>query len=169
MKRTFLLLGIAALMCISAIAQQQRRVSRDSSAQPNLREVYSKWLNEDVTYIITPEEKRAFMLLKSDEEREHFIEQFWRARDPNPATSENEYRTEYYGRIAYANQNFGFGNIAGWRTDRGRIYITYGKPDEVQKSSSGEIWIYNNLPNLGSNVKFEFMDKSGRGDFQLRQ
>ena len=169
MRRTFLLLGLAAFMCIPAIAQQPRRASRDSSAQPTLGEVYSKWLNEDVAYIITAEEKRAFTMLKTDNEREQFIEAFWRRRDPKPETDQNEYRAEYYGRIAYANQNFAFGNIAGWRTDRGLIYITYGKPDEVQKSSSGEVWIYDYLPNLGRNVKFEFSDKSGTGDFHLRQ
>ncbi len=170
MKRIFLLFVLASLMCISVVAQQQsRRMSRGTAVQPELREVYSKWLNEDVAYIITPLEKQAFMRLTSDEQRERFIEEFWRRRDPNPASNQNQFRAEYYGRIAHANQNFAFGNMAGWRTDRGRIYITYGMPDEVQKSSSGEVWIYNNRPNPGRSVKFDFVDNSGTGEFRLRQ
>jgi GWxTD domain-containing protein len=170
MKRTLLLLAIASLMCISVAAQQQRRrAPRNSSAQSDLSEVYSKWLGEDVVYIITAQEKQAFLMLKSNAEREQFIEQFWMRRDTNPATTENEYRTEYYSRIAYANENFVFGTTPGWRTDRGRIYIIYGKPDEVKKSSSGETWVYNILPERGSNVRVEFVDQSGTGDFRLRQ
>ncbi len=170
MRKIFLLLGLTVCVCSSVVAQQQsRKVFHHSLVQPGSRVVYEKWLNEDVAYIITAEEKRAFMLLKSDEQRERFIEAFWRHRDPQPATDENEYRAEYYGRFAYANQNFAFGDAAGWKTDRGRIYITYGKPDEVQKSSSGEVWIYNRLPGLGSNIKFEFVNAEGKGDFRLQQ
>ncbi len=169
MKKTFLLFGLAVLMCLSVVAQQSRRVPRNSTAQTELKEVYSKWLTEDVTYIITPLEKLAFMRLTSDKQRERFIEEFWRRRDPNSASSQNQFRAEYYARIAYVNQNFASGSVVGWRTDRGRIYITYGKPDEVQKSSSGEIWTYNRLPNLGRGAKFEFVDNSGTGDFHLRQ
>ena len=169
MKRTLLLLALAAFMFISVAAQQSRRTSINSAKQSDLSETYSRWLGEDVVYIITPEEKRAFLMLKSNEEREQFIEQFWRRRDPNLATSENEYRAEYYSRIAHANENFAFGDTAGWRTDRGRIYIIYGKPDEVQKSSSGEAWIYNILPDRGRNIRIEFVDRSGTGDFRLQQ
>src|SRR5687768_16682659 len=100
------------------------------------KEVYKKWINNDVAYIITKEEKRAFNSLKTDEERENFIEQFWRRRDPNPDTEENEYREEYYERIAYANENFSSG-IPGWKTDRGKIYIAWGKPDGVESHPSG--------------------------------
>jgi len=157
-------------VCSSLVAQQQsRKVVSPFSCSARLQGGYEKWLNEDVAYIITAEEKRAFMLLKSDEQLEQFIEAFWRHRDPQPETDENEYRAEYYGRFAYANQNFAFGDVAGWKTDRGRIYITYGKPDEVQKSSSGEVWRYNHLPGLGSNIKFEFVNAEGKGDFRLQQ
>ncbi len=168
MRRALLLLAIASFMSASVAAQQSRKVTRNSSGQNNLSEVYSRWISEDVVYIITPEEKRAFLGLKSNEEREQFIEQFWQRRDPNPATSENEYQAEYYARIAYANENFAFGETQGWRTDRGRIYITYGRPDKVEKSSSGEVWIYNILPDRGGNVRIKFVD-SGAGDFRLKQ
>lgn len=169
MKRIFLLLGLASLMCISVAAQQPRRTSRNQSSQTALTESYTRWVGEDVAYIITTDEKRAFLMLKTNEERELFIAEFWQRRDPNPSTSDNEYRAEHYSRIAYANQRFTFNDTAGWRTDRGRIYITYGKPDEVQKSSSQEVWIYNVLPGRGRDVKVEFLDKSGTGDFRLRQ
>jgi GWxTD domain-containing protein len=137
-------------------------------AQSGLNVRYSKWLYADVVYIITPEEARAFKMLKTDEQREHFIEQFWRARDTDPATEENEYRREYYGRIAYANKYFPFGDVPGWRSDRGRIFITYGKPDEVEPFPSGERWIYKNIPVLGGNVRFEFVDLNRKGEFRLK-
>jgi GWxTD domain-containing protein len=152
-------------MCVTASAQQQQR--RAQRNYPDRTEAYSRWLSEDVVYIITPQEKQAFLMLKSDEERERFIDQFWSRRDTNPSTSENEYRAEYYSRIAYANEHFAYGDTQGWRTDRGRIYIIYGKPDEVQKSSSGETWVYNFLPERGRNVRMEFVNQAG--DFRLRQ
>jgi GWxTD domain-containing protein len=136
--------------------------------QPGLKGIYAKWLYEDVVYIITPEEARAFKLLKTDSERETFIEQFWRARDTDPATEENEFRREYYGRIAYANEHFSYNDAPGWRTDRGRTFITYGKPDEVEPSPSGESWIYKNLPGSGGGVRFEFLDLDRKGEFRLK-
>ena len=170
MRRTLSLLGLAALMCSSMMAQQpMRRVAVNSFSQPESKPVYQKWLSEDVAYIITPEETRAFTMLKTDDEREQFIESFWRRRDAKPETDENEYRAEHYARIAHANENFGFADVAGWRTDRGRIYITYGKPDQVQKTSSSEVWIYNRLPVAGSGLKFEFVMTPVSRDFRLRQ
>ncbi len=97
---------------------------------------YKKWLNEDVRWIITPEELTAFKALSNDEERDAFIEQFWQRRDPTPDTEENEFKEEHYRRIAYANEHFSAGR-AGWRTDRGRIYIVFGPPDEIESHPSG--------------------------------
>jgi GWxTD domain-containing protein len=169
MRRIFLLLGFAVLLSSSVLAQQPTHKGyRHSSVQSDLKPVYQRWLSEDVAYIITPEEKRAFMMLRSDDEREQFIDVFWQRRDTNPATSENEYRAEHYARIAYANQNFAFGDVAGWRTDRGRIYITRGKPDETRKSASGEVWVYRSAPGLGHNIEVEFVDVNGTGNYQLR-
>jgi GWxTD domain-containing protein len=99
------------------------------SAAP-LSTPYEKWLREDVVYIITEQERAAFVALTSDAERENFIEQFWQRRDPTPGTPENEFREEHYRRIAYANEHFA-GSVAGWKTDRGRTYIVYGPPDEI--------------------------------------
>jgi GWxTD domain-containing protein len=121
-----------------------------------------------VLYIIRPSEKRAFLKLKTDGERNQFIEAFWRRRDPDPNTEENEYRREYEERVAYANREFGFRDVAGWRTDRGRIYILYGKPDEWEKVETGEIWFYRLIPEVGKGVELEFINVSGTGEFKLR-
>ncbi|MDQ3129507.1 MAG: GWxTD domain-containing protein [Acidobacteriota bacterium] len=155
------------------------------NVKPELKEVYKKWINNDVLYIITKDEKKAFNQLKTDEERENFIENFWRRRDPNPDTEENEYREEYYERIAYANEHYASG-IPGWRTDRGRTYIAWGKPDSVESHPSGgsydrpsyegggstttypfEIWFYRHLDNVGDGLEIEFVDPTGTGEYRL--
>lgn len=147
--------------------------------------IYEDWMKKDVYYIITPEEKKAFKALKTDEERENFIENFWRRRDPNPDTEENEYREEYYERIAYANEHFASG-IPGWLTDRGRIYITWGKPDSVEAHPSGgsydrpsyegggsttaypfEVWFYRHLDDVGDGIEIEFVDPTGTGEYRI--
>ena len=100
---------------------------------------YKKWLDEDVRYIISDEEKATFKKLSNDEERDAFIEQFWLRRDPTPDTVENEFKEEHYRRIAYANEHFAAGK-QGWRTDRGEIYIKFGKPDEIESHPSGGLY-----------------------------
>ncbi|HSK71185.1 MAG TPA: GWxTD domain-containing protein, partial [Pyrinomonadaceae bacterium] len=141
--------------------------------------------NKDVAYIITPEEKKAFKELKNDEERENFIENFWRRRDPNPDTEENEFREEFYERIAYANEHFASG-IPGWKTDRGRIYIAWGKPDSIESHPAGgsynrpsyegggqtttypfETWFYRHLEGIGSGIEIEFVDPTGTGEYRI--
>ena len=144
-----------------------------------------KWLDEDVSYIITNEEKTAFKALKTDEEREQFIEQFWLRRDPTPDTIENEFKEDHYSRIAYANERFASGK-PGWKTDRGRIYILYGKPDEIESHPSGgtydrpfeegggttstfpfEIWRYRYIEGIGNEVLLEFVDPSMSGEYRF--
>jgi len=146
---------------------------------------WKKWLNEDVSYIITDEERKAFKGLNTDEEREQFVEQFWLRRDPTPDTIENEYKEEHYRRIAYANEHFASG-IPGWKTDRGRIYIANGPPDEIEDHSSGgtyqrpreegggststypfQKWRYRYIENVGTNVEIEFVDQSMSGEFRM--
>lgn len=155
------------------------------NVKPEVNKVYKDWINKDVKYIITKEEKRAFDQLKTDEERENFIENFWRRRDPNPDTEENEYREEYYERIAYANERFASG-IPGWMTDRGRIYITWGKPDSVESYPTGgfydrptwegggsttaypyEVWFYRHLDGVGDGIEIEFVDPTGTGEYRI--
>jgi len=149
--------------------QQKRKLVSNSSSQGNTKAIYKNWLEKDVAYIISDTEKQAFLQLNTDEEREQFIQSFWQRRDNKPETKENEFRREYYNRIAYANENFVFGEKAGWLSDRGRVYITHGKPDDIQKNASGEVWIYKFLPELGDNAKFEFVDATKNGDFRIRQ
>lgn len=157
--------------------------ARKVKTEPN--NAFVRWVNEDVAPIITPEERRAFEKLATDEEREQFIKIFWGQRDPDPDTEENEYREQYYERIAYANEHFASG-IPGWKTDRGRIYIKFGKPDEIESHPSGgsyqqasyegtgsitayafEKWFYRYLPGVGSGVEIEFVDPSGSGEYRI--
>ncbi len=117
------------------MSEREKR-KREEKLRKELETPYRKWLNEDVLYIITDEERTAFKRLATDEEREQFIEQFWLRRDPTPDSQENEYKEEHYRRIAYANERYASG-IPGWKTDRGRIYITFGPPDEIESHPSG--------------------------------
>src|SRR3989475_4125583 len=165
--------------------QNQDPRERTRNVKPELKRVYKDWLEKDVAYIITDEERKAFRKLETDDERERFIEEFWRRRDPDPDTDENEYREEYYERIAYANEHFASG-IPGWKTDRGRIYIMWGKPDETESHPSGgaynresyegggststypfERWFYRYLPGVGSGVEIEFVDPTGSGEYRI--
>ena len=146
---------------------------------------FKRWLTEDVPYIITPAERKAFLMLTTNEEREAFIKIFWDNRDPDRDTEENEYREEYYQRIAYANENFASG-IPGWKTDRGRIYIAWGKPDSVESHASGgaydrpvyegggstttypfETWFYRHLDGVGDGIEIEFVDRTGTGEYKI--
>lgn len=155
------------MTCGFALAQTQTRKASSSPSQSGLKPVYERWVDEDVAYIVTPEEKQAFLLLKSDAEHERFIEQFWRARDSKADGRGNAYRTEHYRRFAFANQNFGVGDVPGWKTGRGRIYITMGEPDERRKTSTGEVWLYRHAQGFGTNVEIEFTHNSDPGEFRI--
>jgi GWxTD domain-containing protein len=129
---------------------------------------YLKWVNEDVAYIITDEERTAFKKLQTDAEREQFIEQFWTRRDPTPGTVENEFKQEHYRRIAYANEHFSDpGGTPGWKTGRGRVYIVYGPPDELEDHSKEtakppyQLWRYRLIEGIGKNVIIQFTDRNG--------
>jgi GWxTD domain-containing protein len=150
-----------------------------------LNSQYKKWLNEDVVYIITPEERRSFLQLQTNEEREQFIEAFWQRRNPDPDSPENTFKEEHYRRIAYANEHYASG-IPGWKTDRGKIYIMWGPPDEVDSHPTGgnwdrpmdqgggstttypyEDWRYRYLEGNGENVELEFVDPTSTGEYHL--
>jgi GWxTD domain-containing protein len=165
--------------------QGQDPSEKQRNVKVELKKAYKDWLDKDVAYIITDEERKAFKKLETDDERERFIEEFWRRRDPDPDTDENEFREEYYERIAYANEHYASG-IPGWKTDRGRIYITWGKPDEVESHPSGgtynresyegggststypfERWFYRYLPGVGSGIEIEFVDPTGSGEYRI--
>jgi GWxTD domain-containing protein len=169
------------------LTDKQKKANAKALKQ-ELGSSYKKWLNEDVRWIITPEELSAFKQLSNDEERDQFIEQFWLRRDPTPDTVENEYKEEHYRRIAYANEHYAAGK-AGWRTDRGRIYIVFGPPDEIDAHPSGgqynrpveegggetstypfETWRYRYIEGLGDKgqeVMIEFVDTCMCGDYHI--
>jgi GWxTD domain-containing protein len=161
---------------------QKRKLSK---AAKELDTPYKQWLNEDVVYIISPEERQAFLQLETNEEREQFIEQFWLRRSNNPDLPDNDFKEEHYRRIAYANEHYASG-IPGWRTDRGRMYIMWGPADEIESHPTGgtydrpieegggststypwETWRYRYMEGIGENVIWEFVDPSGSGEYHL--
>jgi GWxTD domain-containing protein len=163
----------------------KQREKQKKALKVELSRPYKKWLDEDVIWIISDEERQAFKQLSNDEERDQFIEAFWQRRDPTPDTEENEYKEEHYQRIAYANEHFAAG-IPGWKSDRGRIYIMYGKPDEIDSHPSGgsyerpieegggetstfpfEDWRYRYLDGIGQEVIIEFVDTCMCGEFHM--
>jgi GWxTD domain-containing protein len=182
------LVAASALIASPAVFGQEQQPdpsSKPRNVKPELKKAYKDWLDKDVTYIITDEERKAFKKLATDDERERFIEEFWRRRDPDPDTDENEFKEEYYERIAYANEHFSSG-VPGWKTDRGRIWIMYGKPDERETHPMGgayerpsyegggststypfEIWFYRYLAGVGSGVEIEFVDPTGSGEYRI--
>jgi GWxTD domain-containing protein len=164
---------------------EKERKRREARLKKELETPYRKWLNEDVAYIITDEERAAFKKLQTDEEREQFIEQFWLRRDPTPDSVENEFKEEHYRRIAYANEHYASG-IPGWKTDRGRIYITFGPPDEIESHPSGgtyerppeegggttstfpfEQWRYRYIEDIGNDIIIEFVDPTMSGEYRM--
>ena len=166
------------------LSEKERR-QKEEKLRKELLGPYRKWLNEDVLYIITDEERTAFRRFSTDEEREQFIEQFWLRRDPTPDSQENEFKEEHYRRIAYTNERYASG-IPGWKTDRGRIYITFGPPDENESHPSGgtyerpfeegggttstfpfEKWRYRWIEGIGSDIIIEFVDTTMTGEYRM--
>ena len=164
---------------------EKQKKQQKASLKIELSKTYKKWLNEDVVWIITDEERAAFKQLSNDEERDNFIEAFWQRRDPTPDTEENEYKEEHYRRIAYANEHFAAG-IPGWKSDRGRIYIMYGPADEIDSHPSGgtyerpmeegggetstfpfEDWRYRYLEGIGQEVIIEFVDSCMCNEYRM--
>jgi GWxTD domain-containing protein len=168
------------------MSDREKRKKEDK-LRKELETPFKKWLNEDVTYIITDEERTAWKRFTTDEEREQFVEQFWLRRDPTPDTAENEFKEEHYRRIAYANERFASG-IPGWKSDRGRIYVTFGPPDEREEHPTGgtydrpieegggtttvfpfEKWRYRYLENVGNgtDINIEFVDPTMTGEYHM--
>jgi len=163
----------------------RQKKAAENRLRKELETPYKKWLNEEVIYIITDEERKAFSRLQTDEERQNFIEGFWFRRDPTPDTDENEYREEHYRRIAYANDRFASG-VPGWKTDRGRIYIAFGPPDEREEHPTGgnyerpieegggsttvfpfEKWRYRYIEGMGNDINIEFVDTSMTNEYHM--
>ena len=163
----------------------KEKIQRQKAVKQELKGEYKKWVNEDVRWIITDQELETFKSLGNDEERDQFIEQFWLRRNPNPDSPDNEFREQHYARIAYANEHFAAGK-PGWRTDRGHIWISYGKPDSTDSHPSGgsyerpmeegggntstfpfETWHYRYLEGVGDNIDVEFVDTCMCGDYHM--
>lgn len=187
-RRTAVILILAMLASSFSVFAQDKKRDKDKeqrAREERVKSVYKRWVDEDVRWIITDEERKTFNSLKTDDEREQFIEQFWLRRDPDPDTDSNEYREEYYQRIAYANEHFTSG-IPGWKTDRGRIYIMFGEPHQKESHPSGgsynrpiwegggststypfEIWWYRYIEGVGSDIEIEFVDPTGSGEYRI--
>jgi len=163
----------------------KERFAAQKAVRQELKGAYKTWLNQDVAYIITDQERKAFLNLSNDEEREAFIEQFWQRRNPNPDSPDNEFREEHYRRIAYANEHYAAGK-PGWKTDRGHIYIAFGAPDSIDSHPAGgpytrpvdegggetatfpfEVWHYRYLEGIGENIDIEFVDSCMCGDYHF--
>ncbi len=179
--------GVLGGVLLAVLAVTARAQDEDST------DYFKRWLDHDVVYIITREERDVFGKLSTDDEKTRFIEQFWRDRDPDPSTPGNEYKEEHYRRLAYANEKFSTGK-PGWKTDRGMIYIKFGPPDRRQTNPTGgrvyrtqqellasasdhaeqhmtalpfEVWEYRKIEGIGEEVSFEFVAKEGGVDYSL--
>ena len=166
-------------------ADKKKADNKKSKQSGDLANHYKKWMDEDVAYIISDDEKATFKALANEEERENFVEQFWARRNPDPRSGDNAFKEEHYRRIAYANEKFTSG-IAGWRTDRGRIYIMLGPPDQLESHPTGgsydrpysegggqtvtypfEKWWYRHVDGVGDDIDIEFVDKSMAGEYRM--
>jgi GWxTD domain-containing protein len=176
-----LLCGLISLVLVTSFAATQ---DRDAEAQV-LPSAYRKWLDEDARYLTSDEERAEFRGLKTDQQRDKFIEDFWERRNPNPGSTENKFKEEHYRRITYTNEHFA-ANVPGWKTDRGRTYIRYGAPDEIEQhfSAAGskkasdlfgvgaipydwELWHYRYIEGIGKHVALEFVDTCGCGRYEI--
>ena len=186
MRKISVCLVFLVISVCSAVAQSPSDPSKNPRKVTTERtKVIEDWIKNEGSLVMTPAEMRAIAALKTDEERENFIATVWRRRDPDPDTEENEFREEFYERIAYANANFSSGK-PGWKTDRGRIYIRWGKPDSVEARPSGgsydrpawegggstttypfEIWFYRHLDTVGDGIEVEFVDPTGTGEYRI--
>jgi GWxTD domain-containing protein len=158
-RSSFLARGIVAVLATFAIAEPKVQLAPE----------YQRWLNEDVRWIMTSQERQEFMSLPTDQARDRFVIQFWERRSPNPGSKENAFKREHYRRLAFSNQHFA-AMQPGWETDRGRIYIVYGPPDAIAVHSSSahpdQVWSYRRL-NGSENVTFRFVDRFACGDYHL--
>ena len=163
----------------------KEKQTKEKDLYKELDSQYKKWLDEDVVYIISPEERNAFLHLQTNEEREQFIESFWQRRNPDPDSSENAFKEEHYRRIAYVNEHYAAG-LPGWKSDRGRIYIIWGPPDSIDEHPTGgeyerpfdegggetstfpfEDWHYKYLEGIGENIDLEFVDTTMSGEYHF--
>jgi GWxTD domain-containing protein len=163
-RRAFVIAFAVTILCISALPQDTSRVP--------IGPEYRRWLAEDVRWIIQGEERESFLRLTSDRDRDQFVTNFWERRNPSPGSQENTFKNEHYRRLVFSNEHFA-ARLAGWRTDRGRIYTVYGPPDSIVTHAStptkpvDEIWLYCHLKGQ-ENVSLKFVDTCRCGDYRLQ-
>ena len=156
---------MAVILCVAAIAQEALRVQ--------LSPEYRKWLDEDVRWIMKPQERRQFLSLTSNQSRNQFVIDFWERRNPTPGSKENSFKKEHYHRLAFSNEHFATG-VAGSKTDRGRIYVVYGPPDSIVTHDSSstsprdEVWLYRHMKGGGYEVTLKFVDDCYCGGYCLQ-
>ena len=177
MKTTASIKRIAYVLesALVALCFCQPAPAQSTQSRYELPSNYTQWLDEDVRWIITPQERRDFRALSTVEDRDRFMERFWKRRDPTPGTPENEFKEEHYRRIEYANIHFGWDKVPGWETDRGRIYIRFGPPDEIKQgpflvsessAKRTEVWYFDLTPK-GKPVSVRFVDFCKCGDYRF--
>ena len=165
------LLTLCAVVILQpALAQDRASTANSKQLDEHFPDIYKKWLDEDVRWIITDEERADFKKLLTDKQRDEFVVAFWERRNPTPGTSHNPFKEEHYRRLAFANEHFA-GSVPGWKTDRGRFYVVFGPPDSVDRhpgfSPPSETWHYRYVEGIGRNVALEFVDKCRCGDYTL--
>jgi len=151
----------AAALVMLVMALLLWNAPRIAAQSPDLQPRYQQWVNQTVVYIIQLDERAAFLKLATDGERDHFIQQFWDRRNPHPENPRrNAFKDEHYRRIAYADERFVAPPIPGWRTDRGRIYIVYGPPDEIERRPAEHLeqWRYHHIAGVGDQVIIDFVN-----------
>ena len=169
--------GLVAALFLGCLLTSPGAAQTGESSPRLLPPEYQNWLDQDVRYLITDQERSDFSRLTTDRERDAFVEAFWKRHDPMPGSAGNSFKEAHYQRLAYANSNFA-ARLPGFKTDRGRIYILYGPPDNVQKHFSAaradlavpyswELWHYSYIPGIGKDVDFKFVDTCGCGEFRI--
>lgn len=157
---SLILCGVLVVFTIPTLAK---------NSNTHIKPEYQKWLDEDVRWIITSQEREQFVDQPTDHARDRFIAQFWERRNPSPGSKENAFKREHYRRLAFSNQHFAAA-LPGWESDRGRTYILYGPPDAITTQSSGaypgQVWTYRRL-NGNSGISFRFVDRCLCGEYRL--
>lgn len=170
-----------AMLWVSVLALLVSLAVQAEVGASQLKPEYHKWLNEDVRWIITDQERHDFMKLATDDQRDQFVVDFWERRNPTPGSKTNAFKEEHYRRLAFANEHFAASKVPGWRTDRGRIYIVYGPPDSIQthpavkhvngimdgKNLPYEVWHYSHMSGIGDNENIKFVDICSCGDYRI--
>jgi len=186
MRKTIAGMFVFAAVILAFSLQSFSHASSFAAEQEKMSEKHKKWLDEEVIYIISKNEKDVFKSLATFEQRDEFIRKFWERRDPTPRTPFNEFKEEHYRRIEFVNRQY-FEGTAGWRSDRGRVYIMFGPPDFFETNPGGgrgflfgvsgptaefpsEVWTYRYIPGLKmrqTRIDFTFVNYYNSGKYQL--